>query len=186
MFTLSQIDEAIKNKELLIIKDLFTDTPPWDDFIAHLSHQFNNDELAPLDEDEPHNNTDETIINGVNIREHFYLMISQADDSRFFPKLPPVRDAMNSLMATQYLGAFTLINFVAGERKVNPHYDPRHSFYWQTHGTSTWEVYDPSKLHEPIYTKEVSRGDMLFVPHGVWHSVVATEPRSAISFMYEL
>ena len=185
MFTTEEIKDAIANPKLVIKKKLFLNTPSWESFIGHLNYEFYNDTYPPMTDDVPYNPED-TIINGVNIREHFYLMNAAADNPKFFPQFFDVQDELNKVMETKYFGSFVLINFVGGERPINVHFDPRHSFYWQTHGTSIWQVFSKEDHDNPLEEYEVSQGDIIFVPHGVYHSVVAPEPRTAISFMYEM
>jgi hypothetical protein len=185
MFTTEEIKDAIANPKLVIKKKIFLNTPSWESFIGHLNYEFYNDIYPPGDEDEPYN-PDDTVINGVNIREHFYLMNTAADNPKFFPQFFDIQDELNKVMETEYFGSFTLINFVGGERPINVHCDPRHSFYWQTHGTSIWQVFSEKDLENPLKEYEIGQGDMIFVPHGIYHSVVAPEPRTAISFMYSL
>lgn len=188
MFTYEEIQEAIENKELIVLKNVFTDTPGWAQFIAHLNFEFYNNTYPPSKPDDPVNEED-TIINGVNIREKFYLMNCNGEDPRFFPEAAEVRKQLNSVMDSNPMGSFALINFVGKEKAINIHFDPRHSFYWQTEGTSSWEIYE-EKVGENGFTLtqtvDVEDGDIIFVPHGVWHSVFAAEPRTAISFMYEI
>lgn len=185
MFTTEQINEAIANPKLVIVENAFPDTPSWESFVMHLNYEFHNDSYPPIADDEPYN-PDDTVINGVNIREHFYLMNAAADNEDFFPQFFPIREELCKIMPTNYNGSFTLINFVGGERPINVHCDPRHSFYWQTKGTSVWETFKENDQDNPIGRYEVSEGDMIFVPHGIFHSVVAPEPRTAISFMFDM
>lgn len=197
MFTSEEINSAIANRRILVKKGLFPNTPSWEEFINHLDFQFHNKEKAINVGEEVPINPEDTIINGVNIREHFYLMIDDAEEEWFPGKIEPIANHLQDVLpeTSKYFGSFTLINFVGGERPINIHSDPRHSFYWQTHGESIWETWDefPSEnvreggYHDtPDHVDVISSGDMIFVPHGVWHSVRATEPRTAISFMYSM
>jgi hypothetical protein len=112
----------------------------------------------------------------------------------FFPQTKEVGSCLDSLMDTKGFGGFTLINFVGNETPINIHSDPRHSFYWQTKGYSTWKTWSkfPGELDEnglhpnPELEVVVEEGDIIFVPHGIYHSVDTPVPRTAMSFMYEL
>ena len=197
MFTSEEINNAISSKRTLVKRGLFLNTPSWENFINHLNFQFHNKEKAEIVESGVPINPEDTIINGVNIREHFYLMIDDPEE-RFFPgKITPIANLLKEVVPenSEYIGGFTLINFVGGERPINIHSDPRHSFYWQTQGKSIWETWDEFPLknvkeggyHDtPDHVDIIGKGDMIFVPHGAWHSVKTDEPRAAISFMYSM
>lgn len=186
MFTAEEISDAIANPKLVVKKGLFPNTPSWEAFVQQLNFEFYNENRLPLGPDDPYNPED-TIIHGVNIREHFYLMIDSELESPFFPEQYQIIDKLNSLMSKEAFNTFTLINFVGGERPINIHNDPRHSFYWQCQGKSIWKSYD-FDAETPILleTIEVNPGDIIFVPNGIFHTVETPEPRTAMSFMYEL
>lgn len=196
MFTVEEINAAIANPRIIVKKGMFPNTPSWEEFINHLNFQFHDKKNMADFEDIPINPED-TIINGVNIREHFYLMIDEVNESYFPGKIDSIAKQLKSVLPehNEYFGSFSLINFVGNERPINIHADPRHSFYWQTHGTSIWETWDTYPAGDvnqtgyddnPDHVDTVEQGDIIFVPHGVWHSVKTLEPRTAISFMYSM
>lgn len=186
MFSVDEINEAIANPKLVVKKNLFPNTPSWEAFIKHLHFEFYNDTYPPLGPDDPYNPED-TIINGVNIRERFYLMNASNLYNEFFPEQREVIETLDKLMPSKADNTFTLINFVGGERPINIHNDPRHSFYWQTQGKSLWKSYDYEN-ENPVLLEEVwvEPGDVMFVPHGIFHTVETPEPRTAISIMYPM
>lgn len=186
MFTKEEINNAIANPTLVVKKSLFPNTPEWGAFVQQIHHEFYNEERLPLGPDDPYNPED-TIIHGVNIREHFYLMVDSDLDSPFFPEQYKIIEKLDSLMPSPAYQTFTLVNFVGGEKPVNIHEDPRHSFYWQCQGNSIWKSYTyEDQQFIPLQEIEVSPGDIIFVPNGVFHTVETPEPRTAMSFMYNL
>jgi mannose-6-phosphate isomerase-like protein (cupin superfamily) len=186
MFNKEEINNAISNPALIVKRKMFPITPSWDSFIKQINYEFHNEERLPPEEDYPYNPED-TIIHGVNIREHFYLMVDSYLDSPFFPEQYEIIKKLDSLMPTPAFQTFTLANFVGGEKPVNIHEDPRHSFYWQCQGKSVWKSYKYDDGEFVLFQEiEVSPGDMIFVPNGVFHSVETPEPRAAISFMFEM
>lgn len=189
MFTKEEIRAAIDDPQILVWKGAFPNTPSWEQFIWHCHDRYWNDAFEEYTPPDPK----DTIIRGVNLREHFYLMMADAPVD-FFPQIAEVDNYLNSVMTTEKFGGFTLINFVGGETPINVHSDPRHSFYWQTKGHSIWRTWKehPGQLDEnglaenPQLEVTVEEGDIIFVPHGIWHSVTTPVPRTAMSFMYEL
>lgn len=189
MFTKKQIEEAIRDPQILVWKDAFKNTPTWEQFILHCHDCYWNPKFKEYISSHPK----DTVVRGVHIREHFYLMMADAP-VQFFPQISEVDAYLDTIMTTKKLGSFTLINFVGGEAPINIHSDPRHSFYWQTKGHSIWKTWKqyPSEVDQdgvndyPDLTVRVDEGDIVFVPHGVYHSVNTPVPRTAMSFMYEL
>lgn len=189
MFTKEQIQNAIDDPQILVWKGAFMNTPSWEQFIMHCHDRYWNEnfqEYVPAD-------PKDKIIHGVNLREHFYLMMADAP-IEFFPETEEVSNYLDSVIPTKKFGGFTLINFVGGEIPINIHSDPRHSFYWQTKGYSIWKTWknhpgeiDENGLSDNVELEvRVEEGDIIFVPHGIWHSVYTPVPRTAMSFMYEL
>lgn len=189
MFTKEEIQNAIKENKLIAKKKLFSKTPSWDAFIAQTHFEFYNNVYPPLSPDDPYN-PDDTIINGVNIRENFYLMVSSSLDSIFFPEQQEVIRTLNTVMPYEADNAISFLNFVGGETPSNIHKDPRFSFYWQCIGTSIWEAHadGEKELGEsvPIQSIVLEPGDVIFIPDGVFHTVLTPEPRAAISITYPL
>jgi hypothetical protein len=189
MFTKEQVAEAIRDPQILVYKGGFKNTPSWEEFIWHCHDRYWNPQFQEYIPPDPK----DRIVHGVNIREDFYLMMADAPEE-FFPQIREVDNYLNPLMDTPKFGGFTLINFVGGETPINIHSDPRHSFYWQTKGYSIWKTWKthPGELDEnglaenPELEVRVEEGDIIFVPHGIHHSVETPVPRTAMSFMYEL
>jgi hypothetical protein len=189
MFTKEQIRAAIDDPQILVWEGAFRNTPSWEQFINHCHDRYWNPDFEAYVPADPK----DRIKHGVNIREDFYLMMADAP-VEFFPEIPEVDEYLNSVMDTKKFGGFTLINFVGGEIPINIHSDPRHSFYWQTKGHSIWKTWKdvPEDMDEngldasPDLEIQVNEGDIIFVPHGIYHSVYTPVPRTAMSFMYEL
>lgn len=182
MITKDQIDEAIENKTPILVKKAFANIPSWDQFIQHMNYQFNT---PPTTERKYPPNPKDNIVNGVNIRENFYIMVAYADEM-FFPETKEITNNLNEIMGNKSNNLFTLINFVNGEQPINIHSDPRHSFYWQCQGSVTWKIYHEPDDADPYLVMDLESGDILFVPTGMYHSIDAKEPRTAMSFCYPL
>jgi hypothetical protein len=174
------IQEAINTKNLLLLKHAVTEIPGWSNFIAHTHYQFHKP--SNFEQNVKNKNPNDTYLNGVNKREHFYLMVIDANPG-FFPTIPKVNDFLNDITDWGYPShAFSLHNIVGGERPINIHSDPRDSFYWGCQGAVEWEQYDEN--NNVVAKINVAPGDLLFVPFGVKHGVNTPSPRAAISFVY--
>lgn len=191
MFAIEEINNAIKNQHVIVKKKLFTNTPTWEEFINHLDSQFNSEDEVFYDGSD-HLECDSKMINTINVRENFYLITGNAEDDYFPGKIDPVASKLQSVLPSQheYFGSFALVNFVGGEKPIQIHSDPRHSFYWQACGSSLWQIWNSPPPNpddkNPDQTEMLEPGDIIFVPHGVWHNVRNDNPRAAISLTYTM
>lgn len=62
------------------------------------------------------------------------------------------------------------------------HRDGAFVWYWQCIGNTKWIVYENEKEN----TYELSPGDLIYIPRGVFHSVSPLTPRAGISFGAEI
>lgn len=190
MFTKELIAGAINNLKLIVWENAFLKTPSWDQFITHAHEKYWDTSYVPY----ARADNKEYSVGGVFIRGKHYFMVMDAT-SDYFPETIEVLKTLNSLIDSEFLYPVSFVNFIANEPGINIHSDPRHSFYWQTKGNSTWKMWDkkPEKVDEnglavedePDQIFYVKEGDLIFVPHGVYHSVDTPSPRSAISFTYK-
>lgn len=67
-------------------------------------------------------------------------------------------------------GALELVNEfeITGGGKVDPHQHPTHEFYYVLYGHGTMVVGDEER--------EISQGDLVYIPPDVVHSLIATSP----------
>lgn len=166
------IENAIDSNSYFLFKNIFPDTPKWDNFINHLNFEFHN----PPSENQ--HSDQEVMINGVSKRNHFYLSVRNPT-IEFYPKLKEVIDFFNIVMEEGSGGVSSFINFVGNENPVGSHPDRRDTVYWQCIGNSEWVV---GEKQENII---LSPGDVIFVPKGVFHHVITKEPRAAIALAYK-
>lgn len=173
------IAKAKIEKSTVLIRGQLIVTPYWDHFIKHFNYQYNN-------KDYPHSvsvGSKTVMVNGTLIKDSFYVSAFQATDV-FFPQLKYVFSYLESIYGDVHDNAFTLLNYVGGQTPVQVHMDRRDSFYWQCIGTSRWEIYGSQDSDTPLTSYDLNPGDLIFVPEGVFHSIVAPEPRAAISICF--
>ncbi len=191
MFTKESVNQAILDTRVLLWKNAFPNTPAWEQFIDHAHDKYWDESYDPyLKYDDK-----EYSVRGINIRENYYFMVRDAGTD-YFPESEEVVKTLKSFTDSDPLYTVTFVNFIANEVPINIHSDPRHSFYWQTKGSSTWKVWhnmpDDVDLDglavnsDPDEVIFVEEGDLLFVPHGVLHSVDTPRPRTAMSFTYKV
>jgi JmjC domain len=90
------------------------------------------------------------------------------------------------LRASVFVNAFASWSPVPG---FNAHWDDHDVFVVQLEGSKHWKVYEPTRRWpryrdivvnsvapdaKPLIELDISAGDVLYVPHGWWHSVSAT------------
>jgi hypothetical protein len=183
-----KIKIARETNSVAYFKNIFTETPGWQEFIDHLNYEYWNSsipaQIANPGQPEIHHN-------GVCVRQNFYLNVRRPGydleslgSSMNICSL--VKEAINSLDGAP-LTAF--INFVKQPvENLNIHYDSKDMAYWQCIGSVEWRVYGKSTNENKEANAEkyesyiLNPGDFLFVPELTYHAIQVNEPRAAISF----
>lgn len=167
------IERAKQSLDLLYIPNLIPVTATWQDFINHTSFMFNSSDYAiptsPV-----------KIVNGLEIRNNFYVIGNNADAENLIPQAQEANTQLEGIYGRLPNGSCTLINFVIGEEPIVVHKDIKHGFFWQCIGVVEW------RLHEGNDYKSVTvnPGDVIFTPQGAVHGVIPKTPRASISFAY--
>ena len=180
------IEHVRKGGLAVVFKNLFPVVPSWEDFINHAQFEITN---PPGNI--PAQPYEERFINGVLLRNLFYLMVSNPSD-RAFPQSRILRDVFEELLEDEIWPVSAFVNFLGGEKPIAPHRDPRETIYWQCQGSVTWKIYKQEKLHDdyayglkPDMELKLEPGDVIFVGYEVGHSVVTPGPRAAIGFQHK-
>jgi hypothetical protein len=179
--------EKVRNGGLAVVfKNLFPDVPTWEDFINHAQH-----EITTPPGHIPAQPYEERFINGVLLRNLFYLMVSNPSD-KAFPQSRLVRDVFNELLEDELWPVSAFVNFLGGEKPIAPHCDYRETVYWQCQGNVTWKIYKEENIDQentyglkPEMELQLEPGDVIFVGFLVGHSVVTPGPRAAIGFQHK-
>lgn len=178
--------ESVRNGGLAVVfKNLYSDVPDWSTFVA-FTHNKAHKPPAGI----PMMPLEERVINGVVLRNLFYLMVS-TPDNEFFPQIDEITDDFSELLGGEVLPVSAFINFIGKEKPIAPHCDMRETVYWQCQGTALWRIYKESPINEhnvgsvkPVAEYLLHPGDVIYVGREVGHSVVTNEPRCAIGFQY--
>lgn len=182
----AEIEKARNGGLAVVFKNMFSDVPSWDRFIKQV-HQ----EIHKPPSNIPMQPFDERIVNGVIIRNLFYLMV-RSPYPEDFPEINGITELFGELLGGEVLPVSSFINFVGGEKPIAPHCDMRETVYWQCQGTALWRIYAEKPINdsnvnkvEPVAEYLLYPGDIIYVAREVGHSVVTTEPRAAIGFQYK-
>jgi hypothetical protein len=179
--------EHVRNGGLAVVfKNLFPEVPSWEDFINHAQH-----EITTPPGNIPAWPYEERFINGVLLRNLFYLMVSNPSD-QVFPQTKAVREVFDELLEDNIWPVSAFVNFLGGEKPIEPHCDYRETVYWQCQGKVTWKIYKRENVEQgspygiqPEMELHLEPGDVIFVGFLVGHSVVTPGPRAAIGFQHK-
>lgn len=177
------IKRARSGELAVVFKNLYKSVPTWDKFVS-FTHEKAHQPPATI----PRRPLEERVVNGVVIRNLFYLMVSTPDD-HFFPEVRQIINEFSELLGGEVLPVSAFINFIGGETPIAPHCDARETVYWQCQGTALWRIYKESPINEfnseglkPVAEYLLHPGDVIYVAREVGHSVATSEPRCAIGF----
>lgn len=178
----ADIEEANVYKTLLYFPKLVESHVTWDEVINHLNEQHNRTDM-PFGSHNEDRTKNEGLrhVGGLEIRSNFHIISMGPQTPGVFKDSGPVMDKLESIYGIRTLGASGLINFVTGEKPIMLHQDTTPSFYWHGLGTVQWRRYE-SQTSEEYISVNVTPGDSIYVPPGMWHTVHSTSPRFAISF----
>jgi len=167
-FTKENIDQARANGEVVVFKGLFDNTPEWQSFIDHIQY-------ATFQPDEGVREVHQTY----GYAHWWYQLTATIDHShRTIPQAQTnmeVIQKVNPNIST----SFSIVSFTTREPSTNLHNDPTDVFYWQCIGTVNWMI-GGDRANRVAY--ELNPGDVIYVPKGTWHEILAKTPRAAISY----
>jgi hypothetical protein len=174
-----KLDYAKKNKTHVLLKEFFTNTPSWEEIFNHLSYEyFNKPDL---------NFPNSWIVNGgvATQKNQFYAQIR---DASFYKEYNNVLKFLNNILDKEALSGATFLDLIANSKAVSFHSDPADQFHWQIKGKSIWKF---KKQHnndsEDIDAEvEVNEGDVIFLPDGIFHSVITKSARCGLTIVYSL
>lgn len=176
-----KIEQARESRRAAVFEGLAKDTPKWEDFIQHAQRQADTPPtiipLIPLEE---------RTINGVILRNLFYLAVRDPDVEAF-PKTKYVRDIFDEALSGTIEPTSAFINYIGGEPPIGVHADMRETVYWQCQGTSVWEISDDSVWPDTpkvLATHELHPGDVIYLPRELKHNVAIRQPRCGIAFSF--
>lgn len=179
--------KAKQSNEIVFFKNAFPDVPSWSDFIYNLNYKYNSKKTIDIYDQRFHNDV------------LFYNKL----DPISFTKTNSIKDYSNNIIEKSYniyniineisinlSYVKSIINFVGNEAKYYIHADHHDVVSWHCIGQMEWRIYKtlkqenppPTESNEPYDSYILNPGDILFVPGGIVHQVVVTEPRASILF----
>lgn len=178
----NEIQEIIKdcniNKTHFLFKKMFINTPSWENIFEHMSYEYFRPNI---------NFPDSWKIYGgiASQRNPFYFQIR---DAIFYKEYKEVMNFFDDIMNNKTTGGGVFVDLIANNGKVDFHSDPANQFHWQIKGKSTWQF---KKMHnddkeQVDATIEVDEGDVVYLPDGIYHSVVSKSARAGTTFVYQL
>jgi quercetin dioxygenase-like cupin family protein len=98
-------------------------------------------------------------------------------DKHPYPGLPEIIEYMNSL-GLEPLITMSLMNFADSQRTTSRHSDNCFILYVQAVGSVRWSIWIDGIENQFV----LEPGDIIFVPKGKEHEILALSPRAALSF----
>ena len=191
MFTTQDVLNAIQNKHILLSKNIFPDTARWSDMlnlydIAEKKTRYISFGAMSIDNSEKYIKSFDEIINvlsavhpgkkiaAMSIVHFLSRHTNELEDpdgcamrDQFFDKNPQKRPekpiAFHEFVPTIHL-------------------DPVDGFYIQGDGSTLWRIYADNDV---IEEHTVERGDVMFIPKDLVHSVESLCPRHAVSIAFQ-
>lgn len=188
-YSIEAIKEAItlanEGEVAIAFPGLLPEVPDWGAFINLIDEEIH----GPASMGAPQSPLEERWINGVIIRNLFYLTVRIRKKESI--KEIKALDALFSEVFNRELqpvGAF--VNIIGGEKPGEAHKDNRETIFWQCQGVSEWTIYeDPSEeqydnsMLKVVKVIKLRPGDVLYLRNGGMHSVKNFGPRASIALM---
>lgn len=179
---------AKQSNDIVLFKNLFTDTPGWDEFILDLNYKFNSQKTIDIVDQRFHNNV--LFYNKLDPISFTKIKSSDSYSSNIIKKSLNIYNIFTEISNNNISYVKSIINFVGNESKYYIHADHHDVISWHCIGQVEWRIYKgleqqnppPSETNEPYESYILNPGDVLFVPGGIVHQVVVTEPRASILF----
>jgi hypothetical protein len=179
------IAEANAKEIAVSFKGMAPITPGWDKFIHLIHSEIHGAPNTTI----PNSPLEERMINGVIIRNLFYLTV-RISKLEMLSESSALIEVFSDIFNTEILPVSAFINIIGGEKPGEAHKDNRETIFWQCHGVSEWTLYETpeSPKYETselkIYKKiRLDPGDVLYLRNQGIHSVQNFGPRASIAFM---
>lgn len=188
----SACKQAITNGTPVLFKNFMEDPPSWEDFLKAFDKKFNETENHVASQ---YPRT-ERMVNDVIIRGLVYFsMILRDKRDELSPKVYDLAENLKLAMGNDKINMANALMSIARDRhaRTDIHADPLHTFYLQCEGDSVWHLFESREHcnccvnygHSSVVEIPVSRGDLLFLPEGIFHTIDVVEPRAAIVIRQE-
>ena len=179
--------KAKQFNEVVFLQNAFPVTPFWDEFIYNLNYRYNSEKTIDMHDERFHN--DVLIYNKLDPISFTKSNLVKNYSYNIFKKTYSVFDFIDKIIPNISC-VKSIINFVGNESKYYIHADHHDVISWHCIGKVEWRIFKtlkqdnppPTESDEPYESYILNPGDILFVPGGLVHQVVVTEPRASVLF----
>lgn len=205
MITKQNLINCINNKDILFVKNFTDKTPSWKDIDSLYNFQLNSkDILFPAFGAVIFKNSQKYI----NFYDDFINFLKKITNGEMYSALTILSFYNNHNNIVDNNDAKELLNKVNKDNKnkkpdeitlydygVEPknfffptiHCDESHNFFIQGEGSTLWKIYDNADLIEnKNITKTIiaEKGDFIYIPKNLFHSVEPLSPRFSVSLTF--
>lgn len=188
-YSIEAIKEAItlanEGEIAVSFSGLLPDVPDWGTFINLIDEEIH----GPASVGTPQSPLEERWVNGVIIRNLFYLTV-RLQKKESIKEIKALDALFSQVFNKELQPVAAFINIIGGEKPGEAHRDSRDTIFWQCQGSSEWTIYeDPieekydSSALKVIKTIKLRPGDVLYLRNRGMHSVKNFGPRASIAFM---
>jgi hypothetical protein len=185
---MDKIEQARHDKDYVLFKSHSPIVPEWQDFLDSMNISYNHFKHEKLE--------DSRMASGA------ILILNKLDpivfDSLEFKNTKLHSTAANTMsdiykiMGRSFSFSKFAINFVSGEHGYYIHKDDHEVISWNCIGNVEYRIYkdiddsdiDKEEANSPYESVYLNPGDIIFLPAGLAHQVVVSEPRATLIFGY--
>jgi hypothetical protein len=185
---MDKIQQARHDKNYVLFKSHSTIVPEWQDFLDSMNISYNHFKHEKLE--------DSRMASGailiLNKLDPIVFDSLEFKDSKLFSSATNTMGDLYKLMGRSFSFSKFAINFVGGEHGYYIHKDDHEVISWNCIGNVEYRIYrdiddadiDKAESNSPYESVYLNSGDIIFLPAGLAHQVVVSEPRATLIFGY--
>ena len=198
--------DAKKNKKVFVINNFIKENPSWDGFIQSLNYKFLSNECNGNSDYNPHFIYNEDLKTDILLNYKlaptvFYCVtresiLNNLGSINYMPQIRQFIDLINPLLINNNWALKNLMNFICEKNTTYPHKDPQDVLIWTCIGSVEYRIYDDIEVEYETPILDIKNlkyqtfltkpGDIIFIPGGVIHQVIISEPRASIILDFSL
>ncbi len=162
-----QILAGKQGHTFVIFKNLFPDTPSWQEIFEHMSWVHKNPQFSEI-----------------HVEDLFYIQVPEAYKINKYKKF---LDYFNKELGTDSPGGAIFFDLLDDPNKGYIHLDTTDNFHWQIIGKTQWEF---GKIKDDQFVGDTTKlileqGDVVFIPSLLGHRVIPLTPRAGSTLILE-
>lgn len=206
MITKQNLIDSINNQDILLVKSFTDKTPSWKDIDNLYNSQLNsNDILFKMFGSVVFKNSEKY----TNCYDEFIYFFKKLINSKMYSAITVVNfynNHNNIVYDNDAKELLKKINENNTNKKPNDiilydygiepknffrpsiHSDQSHNFFIQGEGSTLWKIYDNAEIienKEIIKTITAEKGDFIYIPKNLFHSVETLCPRFSVTFAFD-